>query len=104
MESNALIPASEKKDFFSIKHATIYSYMSTLIELQKKHPVFRYQKFDVSHHDEVLHFQFTFQIDPDITFHPTVSIHSVSEKVFQNLSQEVLDNLAFHLGLIEIPS
>ncbi|TRZ51390.1 hypothetical protein D4S03_05260 [bacterium] len=74
------------------------------IQLRGKHPRFHYKSFNVEHDHDNLVFSYEFRIDPDITFLPSIEIGNVPYDTYKKLSREVLDNLGFHLGLVEIPS
>lgn len=47
---------------------------------------------------------FSFEIEPDIYFSPKITINNVGQSKINNLDDETINNLAFHLGLMEIPS
>jgi UDP-N-acetyl-alpha-D-muramoyl-L-alanyl-L-glutamate epimerase len=70
--------------------------------LAQKHKEFRYKNYDVTQvSDRELNFEFLFELEPDITFSPSITIpFDKSLKV----EPKVVDNLAFHIGLVEIPS
>ncbi len=74
--------------------------------LRKKYPKFFYQGYIYKHSGRDLHISFDFAVPalsevegpPDISFHPKVIIKNVPQK------HPDIENLAFHLGLMEIPS
>jgi len=69
-------------------------------ELRAAHPVFNYEGFHVESTGPSLHVRFDFRISPNVEFHPELVItgpRSLSGK----LPTGVIDNLVFHLGLIE---
>lgn len=70
----------------------------TFDNLRKKHPQFIYEGFKIEQENENLKITFDFLLTPDIQFRPTV--------IFPNISgnQEVLQNLAFNLGMVELLS
>lgn len=76
--------------------------------LRKKYPRFIYQKYSYAFEptksgaEGNLKISFLFEIPPDIKFKPTIIIKNI--KNFKKKEVEKLDNLFFHLGLIEIPS
>lgn len=72
--------------------------------LRKKHPKFYYHKYSVEYQDGSLKFYFYFEIEPGIHFTPEVIIRDIDERKVLRVGQPVLDNIAFHLGLMEIPS
>jgi hypothetical protein len=65
-----------------------------------KHPVFRYERFDVEKTASRITARFKFSIPPDISFSPEVHFESVHEG-WRSVPEEFLNNLIFHLGLIE---
>lgn len=72
--------------------------------LRQKHPRFVYEAFHVVHTGDVLEFAFTFTLEPDIQFHPTLRIEGVEVDRWDTLEPAVQSNLAFHLGLAEVLS
>lgn len=77
---------------------------ATLQTLQKRHPRFVYQNFAYALEENNLRITFSFLLEPDIFFTPSVLIEGISENEFSQIAPEALDNLIFHLGLAEIPS
>ena len=75
-----------------------------LADLRQKHPKFIYQDFSVKEEKNNLKISFSFQIEPDIKFSPKVTIEQINRSQISNLDKETVNNLAFHLGLMEIPS
>jgi UDP-N-acetyl-alpha-D-muramoyl-L-alanyl-L-glutamate epimerase len=81
-------------------------------ELRKKYPKFIYERFDwnIKNNDlEIVFFfalrSFTRRRDfSDIKFNPKIVIQNIDKKRFAGIRKNVIDNLVFHLGLIEIPS
>lgn len=73
-------------------------------ELRRRYPRFVYEEFKTEVSQDGLVFSFSFKIEPDINFSPEVLIHGVSEKDISSIGKEAVDNFAFHLGLMEIPS
>ena len=73
-------------------------------QLRRKHPRFIYKSFHIEPLDGELKVAFQFAIEPDIHFTPEISIQSVEPSIIQLLNPAVLNNLAFHLGLIEMLS
>ncbi len=71
-----------------------------LQNLRKKHPNFIYEKYSYEISGNNLEIFFDFKIPPDIEFKPKVIIENLPKK----LLRLNLDNLIFHLGLMEIPS
>ncbi len=71
---------------------------------RKKHPRFIYKNFNYSFGNRGLCIAFNFLLEPDIWFNPTLIIRNVDKKKIQQLQKRELDNLIFHLGLMEIPT
>ncbi len=73
--------------------------------LRKKYPRFIYRKYSYRiSADNNLKISFDFKIEPDIFFRPKIVIEKVSKKQIKRVGERILNNLIFHLGLIEIPS
>lgn len=70
--------------------------------LRKKYKKFIYEKYDWQIVNSNLKITFFFSIKPGICFKPTVIIPNVPSNLEKKVEKEVLDNLIFHLGLIEI--
>ncbi len=73
-------------------------------ELRSRHSHFVYQRYAISHAGERLTFRSQFTTTPDLVFTPEVTIDGVSQEVLRDCPPGVLENMAFHLGLMEIPS
>ncbi|MFH2118613.1 MAG: PT domain-containing protein [Candidatus Paceibacterota bacterium] len=74
----------------------------TISELRTKHPQFTYRNFSWSHANELLSIEFKFLLEPDISFTSRLTIDTVPSVVIEKIGQKQLDNLVFHLGLIEL--
>ncbi|MFH1705458.1 MAG: hypothetical protein ABH867_00955 [Patescibacteria group bacterium] len=74
-----------------------------LKELQKKYPKFVYESYSVRISKNDLEIIFSFKIKPNISFEPKVVIKN-TEKELLRVGVSNLDNLIFHLGLIEMVS
>ncbi len=74
-----------------------------LSELIKKHPRFIYKSYSIKQTGDTLSFSYIFEIEPNIVFKPKITFSHLGEH-FKNLDEDVLNNLAFHIGLAEIPS
>jgi hypothetical protein len=68
-------------------------------ELREKYPKFIYRKYSYKINKGNLKISFLFEVPPDIEFEPQITIENVTRK-----DLVILDNLIFHLGLMEIPS
>lgn len=85
-------------------------------KLRKKHPKFIYEKysfkiskrnlnisfdFKIAEHSFISHPRYARVIEPDICFTPRVIIENIPQSRVRNLNKKILNNLIFHLGLIE---
>ena len=77
---------------------------TTLDQLRHSYPQFTYESFSFEHRDRALHIRFRFVIEPDIVFTPHTTIEFVNDDRLTALDPAVLENLVFHLGLIEMVS
>jgi len=75
-----------------------------LDRLRQEHRRFFYHGYTVILEEGALRFSFDFEIEPEIRFSPEVVVRDVDRQRVSHLQPEVLNNLAFHLGLMEIPS
>jgi len=69
-----------------------------LQQLRKKHPRFVFEKYSYRISGNNLEVFFDFKIEPDISFRPKIIVKNAHGKL------DKLENLIFHLGLIEIPT
>ena len=69
-----------------------------LQQLRKKYPRFVFEKYSYRISGKNLEVFFNFKIGPDISFRPKIVIKNIQGKVNN------LENLIFHLGLMEIPT
>jgi hypothetical protein len=72
--------------------------------LRTEHPRFVYNSFSVKRLEDDLKLRFHFTIEPDIHFEPETTIKSIHESLIDSIHHEALENLVFHLGLIEMLS
>jgi len=72
--------------------------------LRKKYPKFVYKKYSYQISDKNLEIFFGFKIEHNIFFKPKLIIKNVKESQIKKVGKRVLDNLVFHLGLIEMLS
>jgi len=75
-----------------------------LKELQKKYLQFVYDKYDYKIKKENLEISFVFNIASDIYFKPKIVIQNIDKKRLKLIEDSTLNNLIFHLGLIEMIS
>lgn len=69
--------------------------------IQKKHPSFSYDSYAYELKDNSLGMTFVFTLHSNITCKPTLTIHNLDKTRFAKIGKDVLDNLVFHVGLIE---
>ena len=74
------------------------------IELQKKYPQFVYDKYNYKIKGKDLEISFIFNVTPDIKFSPKIIIENINKSRIKKIRESTLDNLIFHLGLIEMIS
>jgi len=70
-------------------------------KLRKKYPKFIYQNYTWDFKEKYLQISFQFKIEPNISFNPKIKIRGID---YFKIKKEVLDNLVFNLGLIEMLS
>ena len=74
----------------------------TYQRLHDQHPVFSYQSFAYTLVQNDFDCAFTYHLAPDLTFQHHVTFHQVDTEHLSKQNQKLLDNLVFHLGLIEM--
>ncbi len=72
--------------------------------LRKKHKRFVYESFAYRLTKRGLEIAFAFLLEPNITFHPKITIRGMTRKELEKIPRPMLENFIFHLGLAEIPS
>lgn len=72
--------------------------------LRKKYPKFVYKKYFYRTSKNNLEVFFDFEIEPEIRFKPKIIIKNIKESKIKKINEKTLNNLVFHLGLIEIPT
>ena len=75
-----------------------------LAQLRKQYPVFLYKGYSYKLRGKDLAISFDFRVLPDIRFAPKVVIKNVGKENLKRVGESNLNNLVFHLGLMEIPS
>jgi len=75
-----------------------------LRKLRKEYPKFIYKKYSYQIFKKDLAIFFNFGIEPNISFQPKVVIKNINKSDIKRAGDRVLNNLVFHLGLIEILS
>jgi UDP-N-acetyl-alpha-D-muramoyl-L-alanyl-L-glutamate epimerase len=74
--------------------------MYTLAKFRRKHPEFIYNSYSWKISGNILKIGFNFTISPSIQFHPVIHISGTSN--FHKLPKEQMNNIVFHLGMIEL--
>ena len=72
--------------------------------LRKKHPKFIYRNFAINREGNSLKVRFNFHLEPDLDFHPEISILNIPEPRLGKIGGRALQNFAFHCGLSEMTS
>lgn len=72
--------------------------------LRRRHPRFAYRACHATVRDNCISFDADFEIEPDLKFRSQITIPYRDNEWLLALGDDVIDNLAFHLGLMEIPS
>jgi len=73
-------------------------------KLRKQFKRFTYESFDFKRDSECLEVSYNFNLDNKYFFRPTLSIPVRSFMVSDNLSENKLKNILFHIGMIELIS
>lgn len=69
-------------------------------ELRKKHPEFIYHGFEIKEDDQDLKVYFDFEISPGLKFRPEIVLLNIPQKI----NPQVINNLVFNLGMVELLS
>lgn len=71
-------------------------------ELRKKHPKITLNQVGHRYENGDLIFWSQFKLEPNLTFHPQVTLHQVPPERYDRLSSQTLENYALQLGLAEV--
>ena len=71
------------------------------MDLRKKHKTFIYKNYEYDFKDKDLNISFDFFIEPNIQLNPKIKIKNIERS---KLDKEILENLIFNLGMIELVS
>lgn len=74
------------------------------LKLRAKYPQFVYQGFEIAFNKNDLNITFDFKILPEISFKPTVVFPGIDHNRLKKINPEVLRNLIFNLGMVEMLS
>jgi len=77
---------------------------SKIQKLRTKYPLFVYDKYSYKIKENNLEIFFDFLVEPGINFRPKIIIKNINKERLAKIGEPVLNNLIFHLGLIEMPS
>ena len=72
--------------------------------LRTEFPIFTYEDFSVVRSEKTITLEFLFVVNEHLKFRPTLSIPERSFYIIDALSDEQLNILAFHIGMIELVS
>jgi len=73
-------------------------------KLREKYSRFIYESYSYKINKKSLAISFNFLIEPGIRFNPEIKIKETNKKRLEEIENNQLDNLVFHLGLIEMLS
>ena len=73
-------------------------------KFRQEYPFFIFKGFDSQYSDKGLRVQFHFNLSDKFSFHPTMIIPQKDFMIKDNFREEILDNLLFHVGMIELIS
>jgi UDP-N-acetyl-alpha-D-muramoyl-L-alanyl-L-glutamate epimerase len=74
------------------------------LQYRQKYLFFVYKGFDHQYTDKGLRVQYHFSLGDEYTFHPTLIIPDRDFFLMGNLREGILENLLFHIGMIELIS
>jgi UDP-N-acetyl-alpha-D-muramoyl-L-alanyl-L-glutamate epimerase len=74
------------------------------LQFRKEYPFFVFKGFDSQYSDKGLRVQFHFNLSDKYSFHPTMIIPQKDFLIKDNIRGKILDNLLFHIGMIELLS
>lgn len=70
---------------------------------REKYPNFIYHSFNIDNNDNEINIKYHFEIEGLKEFYPTIKIPK-KEYIIKNIDDNILNNLVFHIGLIEMIS
>ena len=74
------------------------------LNLRQKYQTFEYQSYSFTVNNGKLEATFLFRLSEDVFFTPTIKIPKREFYCFDNLSESLLKNLVFHIGMVELIS
>ncbi len=79
------------------------SKINTFNALRKKHPTLIYESFNILQQNDFITITFLFRLPDKCTFHPSYTF-PIRQSEFAKINDTALQNLTFHLGMIEMLS
>ncbi len=73
-------------------------------ELRELYPFFVYESYHYINKEETIFIQFYFNLADKFTFKPTLTIPKRSFYNFNSISEDLLDNIIFNIGMVELIS
>lgn len=73
-------------------------------DLRQKYPHFCYESFNYCLEGNSLHLEFLFNLNSEYYFSPSHTIQLPENHLFNSISRSQIDNLVFHLGMVELIS
>ncbi len=73
-------------------------------DLRAKYPFCTYESFNYQLKDDAMHIEFSFNINNSFYFKPTLTVFKNELIPNFNIDKEKLDNLVFHIGMVELIS
>lgn len=72
---------------------------------RENYPEFRYNSFEYKYspQTQTLKVEFDFRAE-ELSFNPSINYKNVQKNQFESISKPVLENILFHIGLVELPS
>ncbi len=77
---------------------------ASFVEFRKKYPVFTYESFDYKLTERGISFSFHFHIGDEWHFNPASEIDFQQVPLLKNIPEAEIENLVFHIGMIELIS
>lgn len=77
---------------------------TTFLNLRNKFKRFIYEGYTIEQSSEMLKIRYSFNLSDSFFFHPVIEIPLSTKNYTDKLSTELLDNLVFHIGMIEMLS
>lgn len=73
-------------------------------QLRAKHLQLSYDRASATQTSSGIHIEWQFTLSPDLVFHPQLDIPFLTQQAFHPVDNEVLQHLAFQLGMVELLS